>query len=388
MFWKLLDFFVGKINLKYFYSCASLRKCLWLTIFIIILVLQNILDYKMLGNEGLDYLNALGVFLALALIFYLIQKIFLNKFKKRSEQTKTDFDDFLLRVFQNIKPPFYIIFSLYIATKFLILSDIAGKIIYGIFIIAVVAQVILVVQKVIDFAVQKRATSLDGEGKDEASIMQLISQIVKFALWVFGALLILSNLGVNVTSLVAGFGIGGLAVALAAQSLLGDVFASFSIFIDKPFRVGDSIRTGEDSGRVQKIGVKTTRIKTLAGNELSIPNKELTDSRIHNLKRIGRRRNLFSFGVTYNTGSEKLKRIPEIIKDIVDGIEGIEFSRAHFKSFGASSLDFEVVYFVDVSGYKKFMNIRQEVNLKIYDQFEKEGIEFAYPTQTLFLNKE
>lgn len=344
--------------------------------------------YEILGNEGIDYLNALGIFLALALIFYLIQKIFLNKFKKRSEQTKTDFDDFLLKIFQNIKPPFYIIFSLYIASQFLILSDIVGKIIYGIFIISVVVQVILIVQKVIDFAVRKRASALDEKRKNEEPIMELISQIVKFALWVFGALLILSNLGINVNSLVAGFGIGGIAVALAAQSLLGDVFASFSIFVDKPFKVGDSIRTGEDSGRVQKIGIKTTRIKTLAGNELSIPNKELTDSRIHNLKRIGRRRNLFSFGVTYNTGSEKLKRIPEMIKDIVDGIEGIEFSRAHFKSFGVSSLDFEVVYFVNAPGYKKFMNIQQEVNLKIYDQFEKEGIEFAYPTQTIFLNKE
>ena len=351
-------------------------------------MLQKILSYKIWGNEGLEYLDAFGIFLALALVFYLIQKIFLNKFRKRSELTESDFDDFLVNIFQNIKPPFYVIFSLYISTKFLYLNDFAQKVVYGVFIVAMVIQVILILQKMVDFAVKKRIDSLGGDGKDEESITGLLSQIVKIVLWVLGALLILSNFGVNVTSLVAGFGIGGIAVALAAQSLLGDILASFSIFIDKPFRVGDSIRAGEDSGRVQKIGIKTTRIKTLSGNELSIPNKDLTNSRIHNLKRIDRRRSLISFGVVYETGSEKLKKIPEIIKNIIDSVDGIDFSRAHFVSFGESGLNFEAVYFINIKGYKKFMNIKQEVNLKIYEKFEKEGIKFAYPTQTNFLNKE
>ena len=337
---------------------------------------------------GAKYLNALGVFLALSLVFYLIQKVLLIKAKKITEKTETDLDDFLLKVIKNIKPPFYVAIAFYVAARSLVLDELVGQIIYGIFIIAVFAQIILILQRVIDYAVKKRITRLGDGGKDEESITRLISQIIKFTLWIVGLLLILSNLGINVTSLVTGFGIGGIAVALAVQNILGDMFASFSIFVDKPFKVGDTIRAGTDSGTVQKIGIKTTRVKTLSGNELTIPNKDLTESRIHNLKRIDRRRASFSLGVTYETGSEKLKKIPEIVKEIIESVDKVEFSRAHFKSFGDSSLNFEVVYFTDIKEYVKFMDIKHEINLKIYERFEHEGIDFAYPTQTVFLNKE
>ena len=223
---------------------------------------------------------------------------------------------------------------------------------------------------------------------DEEAITKLISQIIKFTLWIVGVLLILQNLGINVTSLIAGFGIGGVAVALAAQAVLGDLFASFSIFVDKPFTVGDYISIGTESGTVQKIGIKSTRIKTLTGNELIISNNDLTSARVNNYKRMQSLRISFSVGVLYETGAEKLEKIPNIIKEVIEKTDQAKFSRVHFKSFGDFSLIYEIVYLVEVSDYDVYMDVQQEINLGIYKEFEKEGIEFAYPTQTILLNKE
>lgn len=351
-------------------------------------MLNNILNYEIWGNSGLEYLTAVGIFLALSLIFYLIQKILLKKAKKMTEKTETDLDDFLLKVIQNIKPPFYLAIAFYIAARSLVLMDLVGDVVYGIFVVAVVAQIILILQRVIDYAVRKRIAKFKGEEKGEEAITKLISQIIKFTLWIIGILLILQNLGVNVTSLIAGFGIGGVAVALAAQAILGDLFASFSIFVDKPFTVGDYISIGNESGTVKKIGIKSTRIKTLQGDELIVSNNDLTSARVNNYKRMERRRISFDVGVTYGTNAEKLEKIPMICKNIIEKVENVEFSRAHFKSFGDFSLIYEVVYFVEVSDYDVYMDVQQEINLGIYKEFEKEGIAFAFPTQTVFLNKE
>jgi small-conductance mechanosensitive channel len=200
-------------------------------------------------------------------------------------------------------------------------------------------------------------------------------------------LLFLSNIGVDVTPLLAGASIGGIAIAFALQNVLTDVFASFSIYFDKPFRVGDFITVGADSGTVKRIGIKTTRLQSLQGEELIISNKQLTESRINNFKRMDKRRGVFTFGVIYQTEIKKLEKIPKIITDIITKNKTAELDRVHFKSFGDSSLDYEVVYYVKSSDYRVFMDIQQEINLEIIHQFQKEGIEFAYPTKTVFLQK-
>ncbi|MEQ8215048.1 MAG: mechanosensitive ion channel family protein, partial [Smithellaceae bacterium] len=201
-------------------------------------------------------------------------------------------------------------------------------------------------------------------------------------------LLILDNLGFNITSLVAGLGIGGVAVALAVQNILGDLFASLSIVIDKPFVVGDFIVIDQLRGTVEHVGLKTTRLRSLSGEQLIFSNNDLLKSRIQNFKRMTERRVVFGFGVTYQTPQDKLPLINGIVREIIEKQEHVNFDRVHFKEFGNSALNFEVVYIVKDQDYNLYMNIQQAINLEMFRRFQEEKIEFAYPTQTLFVQHE
>jgi len=205
--------------------------------------------------------------------------------------------------------------------------------------------------------------------------------------WFVVILIALDNLGVNIKTLIAGLGIGGIAVALALQNILGDLFASLSIILDKPFVIGDFIIINEYLGTVEHIGLKTTRIRSLSGEQLIFSNSDLLKSRIRNFKRMYERRVVFTIGVLYQTPYEKLCRIPKMIREIVEGNDQVRFDRAHFKEYGDFSLKFEIVYWIQNPDYNLYMDIQQTINLEIYKKFEASRIKFAYPTQTLFLNQ-
>ncbi len=353
---------------------------------------NNFLNYDFGRNLGKDFLWAIFIFVGLLGFFSIFFKVIIARFKKISQKTQNDVDDFVINLIKEIKPPFYFFLSLYIALQFLDLNQMIGKIVLDIFIIIVVVQGILISQKVVDFVVLSKILKKD-EGEEESdrdrqTIIKLIGQIVKGALWVVGILLVLSNLGVNITSLIAGLGIGGIAVALAVQNILSDIFASFSIFVDKPFRVGDFIVLGpEEKGTVERIGVKNTRIRTLDGYQLIVPNRKITDANINNYEFMKKRRVLFNIGVVYGTSREKLEKVPVILKEIIEKHSEAEFSRVHFKEIGDFSLNFEVVFYVLDSSFEKYLDIRQAINLEILKRFEEEKIEFAFPTQTIFLAK-
>jgi small-conductance mechanosensitive channel len=210
---------------------------------------------------------------------------------------------------------------------------------------------------------------------------------VKSLIWVLAVIILLDNLGYKVSTLIAGLGIGGIAVAIAAQALLKDFFSYFSIVFDRPFKIGDFIVIGDFMGTVEYIGIKTTRIRSLGGEQVIFSNTDLTDSRVRNYRLMEKRRVLFRIGVTYQTSLSQLKEIPEIIEDIIKDTKDAAFDRAHFFSYGDFSLIFEIVYFVLNSDYNKYMDIQQEINFAIKEEFERKGIEFAYPTQTLYVNK-
>ena len=196
----------------------------------------------------------------------------------------------------------------------------------------------------------------------------------------------LSNLGIEITPLVASLGVGGIAIAIALQSVLGDLFAAFAIYFDKPFKEGDFIIVGNDMGTVEKIGIKTTRIQTLQGQELVVSNSELTNSRVNNYKKMKERRVVTNIGVEYSTPTKKLKKINGIVKKAVETTKESRFDRVHFKAFGDFSLNFELVYYVTSPDYVKYMDVQQEINFKIREAFEKEKIVFAFPTQTIHVD--
>ncbi|HYE97733.1 MAG TPA: mechanosensitive ion channel family protein [Planctomycetota bacterium] len=209
----------------------------------------------------------------------------------------------------------------------------------------------------------------------------------RLAVWTVVLLLALDNVGIDITALIAGLGVGGIAVALAVQNILGDLFASVAIAFDKPFEIGDFIIVGDMMGAVEYIGLKTTRVRSLWGEQIVLPNADLLGSRIRNFKRMQERRVVFSLGITYETPVEKIAAVPAMIREIVQAQPDLRFDRAHFQKYGDSALLFEVVYNVLSPDYNLYMDRQQAINLEILRRFAREGIAFAYPTQTLFLQR-
>jgi small-conductance mechanosensitive channel len=225
------------------------------------------------------------------------------------------------------------------------------------------------------------------DGARLATAMGAITFIAQVVVWSLVGLLVLSALNINITALVTGLGIGGVAVALAAQNILGDLFASLSIVLDQPFAVGHFIVVGDMSGTVEHVGIKSTRIRSLSGEQIVQSNANLLNARIHNYKHLYERRVLFAVGVTYDTPPQKLEAIPAMIRDAIEANDRTRFDRAHFKDFGDSSLNFEIVYYVLSSDYGTYMDIQQRINLELVKRFAAEQIEFAFPTRTLYVTQ-
>ena len=217
--------------------------------------------------------------------------------------------------------------------------------------------------------------------------LQGILKITKLIIWGIAIVFFLDNMGFKISAVIAGLGIGGVAIALAAQAVLGDLFSYFAIIFDRPFEAGDFIIIGEYLGTIEHIGIKTTRIRSLGGEQLVFSNTDLTNSRVRNYKRMQKRRVLFKLGVTYQTSSQQLESIPKIIEKIIKSVKNTVFDRAHFSSYGDFNLIFEIVYYVMSADYNKYMDIQQEINYAIKKEFESHAIEFAYPTQTLHVVK-
>jgi len=340
-------------------------------------------NYIYLGNALGDYALAIGYFIVFLVVFKIFQSVILYQLNRLADKTKTDLDDKLIDLVESVRPAFYSFLALYLAIGFIKINDLVHKIIMVVFITWIVYQTIISLHSLIDYAIRKYSE----KNASTSDAINLLGRVAKISLWFIGTLLVLSNLGVDISSLIAGLGIGGIAIALALQNILSDLFSSFAIHFDKPFVVGDFIMVENKMGTVEKIGIKTTRLRALQGEEIVISNRELTNAQIQNFKKLKERRISFSFGVKYNTSQEKLGKISEIIKKNIDNIDKARFDRAHFKKFSDSSLDFEVVYYVEEADYTKYMDIQQDINMGIKGEFEKEKIEFAYPTQTIYIEK-
>jgi small-conductance mechanosensitive channel len=346
---------------------------------------MTILEWTYLGNTIKTWLFALMVMVAVMVVLRILTGVVLRRLSAFAERTKTNLDDLVTELLKRTKWFFLLILSIYAATLVLTLPETVEKVIGKVTAIALLAQVAIWVSGFITlWLLHYRKRKLE---EDAASVMTFsaLGFVSKLVLWSVILLLILDNLGVNITALVAGLGVGGIAVALALQNILGDLFASLSIVLDKPFVIGDFIIVGDLLGTVEKIGLKTTRVRSLSGEQLVFSNNDLLQSRIRNYKRMFERRIIFHFGVTYQTSHQKLAAIPDMIREIVEAQKQVRFDRAHFKEYGDFSLNFEVVYYVKVPDYNIYMDIQQAINLAVYRRFEEQGIEFAYPTQTIYV---
>ena len=348
--------------------------------------LQEILKQVYFDNSVERWLLAFGVALALSLILSILNKQLIRHFKSYANRTHTDFDDLLVELLRKTSLILLVVFSLYIGSQFLHVNDTILQIRKSIIIIAIIVQFGFWCNGFISYYINKKANREAFRTGSKATQLKAIGFVIQVVIWIIVIILIISNLGFNVTTLITGLGIGGIAVALALQNVLSDVIASMSIILDKPFEVGDFIVVDELRGDVEDIGLKTTRVRSISGEQLIFSNNDLLQSRIKNYKRMNERRILFNLGVVYETPYEKLEKIPDLLNEIITEEPKTMFERAHFNSYGDFSLNFEIVYYVQSPNYIDYMNAQQSINMTIFKRFQEEGIEFAYPTQTLFVN--
>ncbi|MCF8241792.1 MAG: mechanosensitive ion channel [Melioribacteraceae bacterium] len=348
--------------------------------------MKEILAKEYFNNTVQEYIIAVGIILIAGILVRLIKKLILRKLDKDTNENNKRRNEFISATIKKLLIPVLTLGSVYIAIETLHFSEKISKVVNIGFSVIATYYVIRFIIVAVDYSLKKYMEKFQNE--DQQRTIKPITAFLNFFIWILGIIFLLDNLGFEISSIVAGLGIGGIAVALAAQGILGDLFSYFVIFFDKPFQLGDFINFDDKFGTVEKIGIKTTKIRTLGGEILVVSNSNLTSSRVHNYKKMERRRVVFTIGVVYQTSYEKVKRIPGIIKSIIEEDEKAVFDRSHFKSYGNFSLDFESVYYVLGNDYILFMDVQQKINLRIYEEFNKEGIEFAYPTQTLYLNKE
>lgn len=252
--------------------------------------------------------------------------------------------------------------------------------------VAVALQMGLWGMRAIGMGVRRYVERHSSSGMTQVSASAtLLSWGLRTLLWSIVVLAILSNVGVNITAFIASLGVGGIAVALAVQSILGDLFASLAIAVDKPFEVGDFIVVGSVSGTVQVIGLKTTRVRSLQGEQIVMSNTDLLKQTISNYRMLEKRRIVFNFGVSYDTTPEQAEAIPDMVRKLIQAHPQLRFDRAHFKAFGASSLDYEVVYIVDDPAFNLYMDLQQSLNLGLMREFKAMGVEFAFPTSTVHI---
>lgn len=334
------------------------------------------------------YALAALLFIGLTVFFKIILLSIVVQLKRLSKKTNTDFDDAIIAAVEGISTWAYTIIALYIALQPFTLPAMIETASMAVFLFVVVWELIEFVTCLVDYFARKvLEKDEDNDGvvdPNAATASHMVTLFARIILWALGLLFVLSNLGIEVTSLIAGLGIGGIAIAFALQGILSDLFSSFSLYFDKPFRIGDYIVIGEHSGTVEKIGIKTTRIRTLQGEELVVSNAELTTTRVQNFKKMQERRITFQFGVTYETAQHKLKEIPGMIERIFGDLDGARLDRVHFTTFGDSALIFDVVYYVDTPEYAEYLDRQQKLNFELMDKFAEVGIEFAYPTQTIY----
>ncbi|MEX2235579.1 MAG: mechanosensitive ion channel family protein [Cyclobacteriaceae bacterium] len=345
--------------------------------------MDDILDQVYYNNTVREYLIALFVILGGIVLVLVLKRFIIKRLQNWAAKTPGTWDDFIVESISRFGIPILQWTIVYLAIHLLELSagteraiQIATSIIITYYVLRIVSSVVLLLMK---SEVRRRE-----HGEEKIKQLGGLIIVINLIIWFLGLVFLLSNWGVEVTPIIAGLGIGGIAVALAAQNILGDLFSYFVIFFDRPFEAGDFIVVDDKMGTVEYVGIKTTHIRALGGEQIIIGNSNLTNSRIHNYKRMARRRVVFSINVQYGTSMETIKKIPELLRSIVEQQKMVTFDRAHFSSYNDWSLRFEVVYYVLSADFNVYMDIQQNINLAIYKEFDQQNIQFAMPARSWF----
>ena len=345
------------------------------------------MHYTLFGNDLIDWTIALAIASAVAMILLTVKGLVLRRLAAIAGTTATHLDDLAVKILSATNLLFILLLGLYAGSHWLSLPDKSVTLLSRLAIAALLLQVARWGDVGVHGWLHHYRTRRSVHDAASATSTAALGFVARVAIWAVIILMILDNFGVNITTLVASLGIGGIAVALALQNVLGDLFSSLSIVLDKPFVIGDFISVDDIAGTVEYVGLKTTRLRGLGGEQVVFSNSDLLGSRIRNYKRMETRRIVFGIGVTYETGKQQVLAIPGILREIVEAQPQAKFDRAHFKSYGASSLDFEIVYIVQTPDYAVYMDIQQAINFALFERFADEGIDFAYPTQTVYLSR-
>ena len=350
------------------------------------LSVESIFGFQILNNSVEAWLKAVTIALVIIIVGRVAQRLLSGCLKSWAKKTKNTIDNFIISTLETIRWE-WVVMGVFVATRYLNFNKGFDAFMLWIFALIMLHRIIRTVNLFVDYVSAKayfENENVEAGSKGAIKHIVLILKIVAAGVLIVVAL---DNLGFEISAVIAGLGVSGIVIGLALQSIVKDLFSSFCIIFDKPFEVGDFIIVGDFMGVVQNVGIKTTRLTSLGGEHLVFSNSDLTESRVRNYKRMAQRRVVFSFGVEYSTQEDKLKTVPSMVKKIIGDIEDVKCDRVHFQKFGNSSLDFEVVYYVLSSDYNKYMDIQEKINFEIFSEFNKEGINFAFPTQTLHVNE-
>lgn len=349
--------------------------------------MQDILEFQFLDNTVSDYLFAFGTLALGLLAITILKEIAILRLRQWATRTETTLDDAAVRASRRYIVPLLYLGLFYVSITSLDLQPLSRQIIDIVSILLMTIMLVRFVGALVEYGVRLYAFSQREQSPNLEYSLGALVPAIKVMLWSVGAIFLLDNFGLDITAIVASLGIGGVAIALASQGVLQDLFSYFSILFDRPFEIGDVIMVGDSLvGSVEQVGIKTTKIRSVNGEQVILSNSDLTSSRIRNFKRMERRRVLFKLAITYETGLSALEEIPTLVRSIIEATENTAFDRAHFASFGEFSLNFEVVYYVTTSDYNAYMDAQQHINLELKRVFAEHCIEFAYPPQMNYLN--
>lgn len=341
---------------------------------------------ELLGDSAwLPYLVAALIVVLLALLLFGLRRLVIARLTRFAERTRTTVDDLLLDTLRRTQGWFLILLAVVLGTGTLVLPPAASDVLRAIAAVGIGLQAGLWLTTLVSGVLRTWMSDASVQDGATQTTLGALRFLVFLVVWSAIVLLVLANLGIDVTALVAGLGVGGVAVALAVQNILGDLFASLSIVLDRPFAVGDFIIVDDYMGTVERVGLKTTRVRSLSGEQLIFSNANLLGTRIRNYQRMQERRIVFTVGVTYDTPPALMREIPEMIREAVVSQEHTRFDRSNFKSFDDFALTFETVYFMLVPDFNLYMATQEQINLTLLDRFGSAGIDFAFPTQTLYL---